>query len=898
MSRIRSSVLALLVCLIASSSASAAVADLFITQLGVQQYASPGATVYYGVGGGTRDLYAAPVTFPLTVTLHLPAGVTYASHTGGTNCAWTTPAGSGGDVVCTTTAVTPGFNLSFTVAATVAPSAAEGASLGVTATFDFGSAGTTSASGATVVVAPTDMAVTVTPAKAAKAGAPYTLTAHVVNQGPVTARAANLTFERVSGDTLPFNDPGSQAWPCRYQMPYGSLIHCAVSLVPGAPNDFASGQSVDITVSPWSDPNATSDTVVVGTGMLNQDSNPANSLVTVVTPLSTSIVPTATITATPWPPRVNTEYTVTCVVTTDGPSAHDFSLVYDTPPHTVVRWVKGFSNTCTAPAAGAPGRVACTVPLLQGNVKTLPARWAVQIGVVTDTAGPVTHAFTANATNFANGPVSASVVAVPADQVIQLDAHFIAPGDPRPGDAQTFKLEVDNPSAYAVTSLTTDLTLPPGAVVKGGNGSCTGTHCVFTNLDPYYLNDMFFNVQFPAAAGKGTYSVTISGPAVIPQTLSVDVTTAVPDVQLSATLTPAAPRVAPGGRITFNLDVRNAGTARTSPLTITATVPQNLQVVDVGGIRAVCSPAPQVTCTFPSIDARGQESIHFSVQAATTPGTATVTANVTTVNATVPPQTAMVLITPPVSALTPSIFSDRTTVAANGQVRFSYAVINNGPDDAPDVAVEFAMHGERSVASVSSTAFSCTTQPPIRCTMPLLPNGRAANIDIIANAPSAAGTMSLDATITSPAAGAKTLSVSTQVLAPGAPTPPPLADLITRAGAVSSTVTSGQQFVTSFSVTNAGSSDASLVAFDVILSPGLTLRSMTTRGTCTAAQCTIGTLAPQTSVTITVTGTATRAGSEWIRGVASTSSQQSSRENDAEEMTLNVTLARSRAARH
>jgi hypothetical protein len=75
---------------------------------------------------------------PATITLHLPAGVTYSKRQGYGDCVWTIPAGSGGDVVCKTT-FSPYQETEYWIYGTVASSVPVGSNLAATMTFDFGS---------------------------------------------------------------------------------------------------------------------------------------------------------------------------------------------------------------------------------------------------------------------------------------------------------------------------------------------------------------------------------------------------------------------------------------------------------------------------------------------------------------------------------------------------------------------------------------------------------------------------------------------------------------------------------------------------------------------------------------------------------------------------------------
>jgi uncharacterized repeat protein (TIGR01451 family) len=726
----------------------------------------PGATLRYDVYGYTLDQLAAPGT----VTLHLPASVTYARTDGVAPCQWTRPSGSGGDVVCATT-LTPNTSLSYSIYATVPPSAAPGDVLNATVTYDFGEKLTEPLT--TRIVASTDLRVTAVASSTPKAGVEYPLTIRLTNTGNATAYAPTIDVKPTSlaVDT-------SMYWP--------SSSRCIRlnprSLECTAP-DIAPGASVEIGIQPLPNSASSSDSVHIDATITNAEpATTANDSIDFVTALDTTPVPSLTLTV---PPSAQTgvDYAVKASLQTDGPAARNLTLTYDTPPQTVFRSVSADGVTCTTPAVDAPGRITCSTPLLTclSRPAVLPAA-SVAITVRSDAAGPLTHTVTVNASNI----------------------------------------------AAAVTAAKT-------------------------------------------------------------------VTLAAPDVRISAAIAATPQRVLTGGNVELTLSATNAGRDGSGPLTISAAVPSNLQVYDVQGNLSPCAAAPQIQCSLSSLAGGSTATLRILAHASNTPGSATVTGSVTSGTQSLAQAATTVQIAAPIAPLTVTLTADRTVVTTDNRIAYTLNVTNGGPDEAVAVTADIQTSGDTGVISVVSGGFvlSSPQRSLIHATAASLDPGKTITMKITLASPSTAGKMSVNATVVSATGAPQTATISTPVIAPG------LADVTVQTPDATRAVELRQPFTLQFTVTNAGSSDAAAVSFDATLSSGLVLTSMTTtRGTCAATHCTLGTLTSGASAEITIAAAPMQAGNAFIRGAASTAAQQSSPDNDAQQVPITVVAPRTRAVHH
>jgi hypothetical protein len=109
----------------------------------------------------------------------------------------------------------------------------------------------------------------------------------------------------------------------------------------------------------------------------------------------------------------------------------------------------------------------------------------------------------------------------------------------------------------------------------------------------------------------------------------------------------------------------------------------------------------------------------------------------------------------------------------------------------------------------------------------------------------------------------------------------------------------GGRSILHFDVTNAGGIDAANVFFDATFGAGLALASIeTTAGSCIGTHCAIGTLKAGATEHVTLTVAGVSVGAQTIDGVVSCDAEDGPLENDRASVTINVTAAKTRGARH
>lgn len=873
----------LFVC-VAAPALHADITDVIDRDFWADPYASPGAKMLYEVY--VSPMYYPPNGFPLTVTLHLPQGVTFNSRSTwvySSACQWTTPpVGSGGDVVCKASLT---WDIDFYVYADVGANVAPNTPLKATVTFDVGTYGSVTDTQTTTVVAPTDLVATTTTDPAAKAGNPYALTVRVTNAGGAIARTPDIILTRPPGSTLPLTKPADPGWDCFLSSTKVKLT-CAAS-------DLSPGGSIQLTFQVPSDGSASSDTVHIASLMWNADSNSANNVFDVVTPLDTTVAPVAAVTTNPHTARVGFDYQVNFTVTGDGPAARNYTVTYDTPPNTVFRTLATGGMNCTTPPVDSGGKITCTASLLTGRT------WDFGVILRTSTEQVVTHAFTATASNFAK-PVTASLVQTVSVNAIDFGVKLWAYGSDRAGASTTLNLTLTDDSPWPVENISIAFSLPPGAALKslavGYPGyPCTASPCVVPSLQPHSGFTFPFSVQLPTTPGNATFSVTISAPGAITSTASTTVNVVSPVVLLTTALTPSQSRVFPGGDTQFALLVTNTGSDPTTlPVTVTGTLPSNLQIHDVSTTSGTCSAPPQLNCQVPLLGVNQSATIRFGARAQST-GNVSITATATSGTVTSNTVSAAVNVTNPVNLLTAAITSDRPSVPAGERVTYTLKVTNSGPDDAHNVVADLQTSGDAGIATVAANGFvNCVVQRPVvHCTMPLLATAASASVNITVNAPPSGGTLQASSAVSSDFNTAQPASLTIPVVTLGP------ADIVTAVAKDWQSGGVGDLFVNRFTIANTGSSPASGVVFDAVLSSGLTLKSITpARGTCIATHCDLGALTSGTAIEVSIVTVATRAGGEFVRGSASTTSVESSTTNDSAQTTITIAATRSRAARH
>jgi uncharacterized repeat protein (TIGR01451 family) len=425
----------------------------------------------------------------------LPAGMTYVSLTSPAGFSCTTPAaGASGTVSCSIAVLGAGSTATFTLVAHIGPGTPNGTfftniATVSTDTFDPNSENDSSTAVVSTPPAPTaDLGIQKTAAEAAGPDTDLQYTITFVNGGPDAATSASFT------DTL----PGTMTFVSLSQSS-GPPMSCVTPAV-GAGGSltcsaatFPAGSSAVFTLTghvPAGTPSGTSFFNTASVASSTFDPNSEND-----SAATTSFVSQVDLSVTKSGPSTsvaggNVVYAI--AISNGGPDVALNAAVTDVlpPPTTFVSLTQntGPAATCTTPAVGANGTVACTFPLLVPGATaqftlTLNAASALTI-VNTATAG--SSSFDTNPSN--DSASSTSAVTQSADVSVVKTApnaiggntpvtYTLTVTDAGPSDAASVVLTDVLPASLVFVSLQqtggSPFTCTTPAVGAGGSISCT-----------------------------------------------------------------------------------------------------------------------------------------------------------------------------------------------------------------------------------------------------------------------------------------------------------------------------------------------------------------------------------------------------------------------------------------
>lgn len=446
------------------------------------------------------------------------------------------------------------------------------------------------------------------------------------------------------------------------------------------------------------------------------DTNPANNISTVVTPLAASVATSKTANPTTGSTVAAGQtiaYTLTSTVS-DGPLASALRLSDTLGPGLAFGSVTNAGSftcsgtspvICTLPAGTSPGRYSVTY------TATVTQAATTSVGnSVTPDQGSCTDCST-------NHPLVAVTTAKTVD---------VGDGTPvQQGQTLTYTVTTQISGGGALTdplTLTDTLSngLTFGAITSPGAFTCTGGNPVRCVL--------------PAGTGAGAYPVTYSvlvndaattsvGNTVVPdQGTCSDCSTVNPlvDIVTRKSASPAeGTQVSVGTSITYALTTTVTSGSLTRPLTLTDTLGTGLafdSITSPGGFS--CNAANPLICTLPAGTGAGTYTILY---------TATVDANATLAvqNSVVPsdgPCTDCDTIHPLVDLLTSkaSDVGDGTGVQAGQTITYTLTtlVTGGGTLGQPLVLTDTLSSGLTFGAITSTGSFTCTAGNPVTCTLP------------------------------------------------------------------------------------------------------------------------------------------------------------------------------------
>jgi len=429
--------------------------------------------------------------------------------------------------------------------------------------------------------------------------------------------------------------------------------------------------------------------------------------------------------------------------------------------------------------------------------------------------------------------------------------------------------------------------------------TCTGAATISCTLPTIAPGDTLTPelwVQMPATTGNAMYVVALNAGSLGRVDHLNDSFNVVPrDARLSLQMLPSPGNVAAGGNLVETMRVKNSGTNYTTPVTVTATMSSTLTASSVTG--AACSPAPAVHCTDIVLAPGESIDIAADLRASNTSALATFTGSVTSFTTSALTADASIVIGDDVASTVTTLTSDQSSATPGQPLAYTAKVTNSGPGNAYGVKTRILLNsgGTISAASGMAPTICAIQQQPyiVECDTPALAPGTTAigTVTVIAPPPPPSS-LTLTATTTVLNGPSQTLLVSTPI----GSTQSDVA-VVVQEGAQSALA--GERSILHFDVMNAGGIDAANVFFDATFGAGLALASIeTTAGSCIGTHCAIGTLKAGATEHVTLTVAGVAAGSHTIDGAVSCDAEEGPLENNRASVTINVTAARSRGARH
>jgi uncharacterized repeat protein (TIGR01451 family) len=335
------------------------------------------------------------------------------------------------------------------------------------------------------------------------------------------------------------------------------------------------------------------------------------------------------------------------------------------------------------------------------DLTAIPAGGSAVVSVPATGAAPGTHTVTATLsaanpadTDGANNVASVQTTVSPANIALTKTAN---PTSAFAGQDVTFTVTATNGGPSDATNVVVTDTLPAGLTFKSATGGCTAAGQTVTCPAVPLLNGNSVIVTIvatvqPSATGSLVNNATVTSPSdnvIANNTATATVAITAPPAELALTLTDAPDPVGPGGALTYQIAIANAGPNDATNVAVTASVPAEtvFASADNGGTLA----GSAVNWTVPTIAKNASVTLTYvvnvndDVTATTLSSTATLTygGDTTPTDNTATADTAVggdadLIVVMSVDNLNP---------AKGDLVTFSIAVGNAGPNDASGIVL-------------------------------------------------------------------------------------------------------------------------------------------------------------------------------------------------------------------
>ncbi len=586
------------------------------------------------------------------------------------------------------------------------------------------------------------------------AGGTITYTINVTNNGPDSANDIQVT------DTLPveatFVSASGTNWNCSH---LAGVVTCDLD------NDYCGSiPPIYITVTAPSPPSqiTITNSATASAGSPN-DPNTGNNTATAVTTVNAVPIPVTdlSITKTDAPDPVNAAGVLvyTLSVHNAGPSNATSLTVSDTLPSGVSYvsasgsgWSCGQSSgvvTCTRTSLSSGG----TAPLI-----TITVNAPVAGGVISNSASVTGNQNDPNSANN-NTTITTTVIAIADLSITKSDS----PDPVNQGSLLTYSVSVSNAGPSAANGVVVTDTLPAGSTFYSATGSgwsCSHSSgivtCTLASLNSgAAASAISIKIYPPAQSGAISNTATVSSTVVDPNSANnaASATTTVnPAANLSLTMTDSPDPVTAGQNLTYSTVITNLGPNTAYSVNFTQYLPPGVTFVSANTTSGSCTQSGStVTCSVGTISNGGTATVTVVVIPIEGGSMGSSTSVTTTTHDPVTSNNNKSVTTGVTASSDLAIIKTDSPdpVSISGTLTYTLAVSNNGPSSASNLIVTDTLPAGVSYVSASGTGWTCVNGSGVTCTRSSLAVGPAPDITITVTAPSAGGTISNTANVSS-----------------------------------------------------------------------------------------------------------------------------------------------------
>ena len=626
-------------------------------------------------------------------------------------------------------------------------------------------------------------------------------------------------------------------------------------------------------------------------------------------------------------------------VTISPPASVDLSLTASAPAASVSRRVElvGFrilSPTGTVPANGvvlaiaqssaqfadiltisAPPELVCTVSANTRNatceaISGLPSDGASRLitmsvrmpTVATGSTALVNFSGTVSATNDANATNNSAQTlteVAPLPLTPRLTLQKTSSLSQVPAGAEfSYTLRVVNTSNRAAPTLQLVDVLPPAITLINAN-STTGLNCsaqsqtvtcTINELAVGEFTDATLRVRAPAVAGDITNTANVTATGFEPTNASATVSVLAATADLALDKSDSADPVAANGFFSYTLSARNLATTPATGVVITDALPAGVRLVSVSGDGWQCSGSTSISCSRAELAAAQVSSVLVNVQAPATAGLLSNTASVSSTGLdansanNTDTETTQINAVPLGADLIASA-SAAGSINPGRDSSVNFTIRNVGPESAANATANIAVSGQLSLVSLNGANCSLSGNSA-SCALGALAAQQSVNVSaVVRGLAVGSGEISISAisSTSDPIPGNNAARTALSIVeVPGVDLNVLLRDSV-------DPVDLNTDFDYIATITNAGPGPAEAAQVAFALASGLTFKSAT-GATCNAALvCSLGTLAPQASVTVIIKVAATSEVGRLETSVAvSSSARESNPANNTARESTNV----------